>query len=104
VTDVARGRFLENWVVTGTDQENCTLRLIAEEMIEACPRERCAFWECGSRAVEAHCFIERLGVDVRRPDLAAYLLETRERLDRARDLADAEQRHREFSRRVGYEF
>jgi hypothetical protein len=47
--------------------------------------------------------IERLGVDVRRPDLAAYLLETRGRVEQARDLAEAERAHLEFSRRVGRE-
>jgi hypothetical protein len=47
--------------------------------------------------------IERLGVDVRRPDLAAYLLETRRRLEQARDLAEAERAHLEFSRRIGRE-
>jgi hypothetical protein len=47
--------------------------------------------------------IERLGVDVRRPDLALYLLETRERLDQARNLAEAERAHAEFSRRIGRE-
>jgi hypothetical protein len=93
----------ENCVVSRIEQENCTLRLIAEETIEACRRERCAFWDRGSGVVDGHCFIERLGVDVRRPELAAYLLATRERLDRARDLADAEQGHREFSRRIGRE-
>jgi hypothetical protein len=47
--------------------------------------------------------IERLGVEVRRSDLAAYLLETRRRLEEARDLSEAEAAHREFSRRVGLE-
>jgi hypothetical protein len=47
--------------------------------------------------------IERLGVDVRRPDLAAYLIEVRERLDKARNLREAEAGHREFSRRTGLE-
>lgn len=45
--------------------------------------------------------IDRLGVDVRRGDLAAYLLDTRERLEQARDLTEAEAAHREFSRRLG---
>jgi len=45
--------------------------------------------------------IEGLSVDVRRQDLAAYLLETRERLERARDQSEAERAHREFSRRIG---
>jgi hypothetical protein len=85
------------------EQENCTLRLNAEATTEACPRELCAFWEPGGAVVEGRCVIERLGADARRPDLAAYLLETRERLERARDLAEAERAHREFSRRIGRE-
>jgi hypothetical protein len=85
------------------EPENCTLRLIAEGTTEPCPHERCSFWEPGGAVVQGSCLIERLGVDVRRVDLAAYLLETRDRLDQARDLAEAERAHREFSRRIGLE-
>jgi hypothetical protein len=82
---------------------NCTLHL-AQGVIEPCVCERCAFWEPGGGAVApGGCFIERVGVDVRRSDLAAYLLETRERLEQARDLSEVEAAHREFSRRIGYE-
>lgn len=81
--------------------ETCTLRLAAHGQIETCPRERCAFWEPGGAIVEGNCLIERLGLDVRRPDVAAYLLEARERLERIRNLSEAEQAHREFSRRLG---
>lgn len=86
-----------------TEPENCTLTLAAEGKIEACPRERCAFWERGGAVLEGHCVVERLGVDVRRPDLADYLLETRRRLDQARGLAEAEAAHLEFARRLGRE-
>jgi hypothetical protein len=79
----------------------CTLRLAAEGLNESCSRERCAFWEPGGAVVEGGCVIERLGFDVRRPDLASYLLETRERLEQARNLSEAEAAHREFSRRIG---
>lgn len=85
------------------ESETCTLRLATEGKTELCPRELCAFWEPGGAVVQGRCIVERLGVDVRRPDLAAYLLETRERLDRARDLAAAERAHQEFSRRIGRE-
>jgi hypothetical protein len=51
--------------------------------------------------VAGNCLLERLGVDVRDKDLAAYLLEARERLERARDRAEAEEAHREFARRLG---
>jgi hypothetical protein len=83
--------------------KECTLRLAADGVKEPCPRERCAFWEPGGAVLEGSCLIERLGVDVRRPDLAAYLLETRECLEQARDLAAAERAHADFSRRIGRE-
>jgi hypothetical protein len=83
------------------EPKTCSLRLVAQARTEVCPRERCAFWEPGGAVVEGNCLVERLDVDVRRPDLAAYLLETRERLEQARDLAEAEAAHREFSRRLG---
>ena len=83
------------------EPRNCTLRLVAEGRVEPCPHELCAFWEPGGAVVAGACVIDRLCVDVRRPDLAAYLLEARERLEQARDLAEAEEAHREFSRRIG---
>ena len=85
------------------ESPTCTLRRAADGRTEPCPRERCPYWEPGGAVVDGNCLIERLGVDVRRADLAAYLLETRERLERARNRAEAEQAHREFSRRVGLE-
>ena len=85
------------------EPQTCTLRLVAQGQTELCPREQCAFWEPGGAVAEGACLIERLGVDVRRPDLAGYLLETRSRLEQARDLAEAEEAHREFSRRLGRE-
>ena len=83
------------------ESKRCTLRLAT--VIESCRSELCAFWEPGGAVVEGGCLIERLGVDVRRADLAEYLLETRERLEQARDLAEAERAHLEFSRRIGLE-
>ena len=85
------------------EPEKCTLRFLAEGKTEPCARDRCSFWEPGGAVVQGSCLIERLGVDVRRADLAAYLLETRERLEQARDLAEAERAHLEFSRRIGLE-
>jgi hypothetical protein len=84
-----------------TELQTCTLRLVAEGRVEPCSRGRCAFWEPGGAVVEGSCLIERLGVDVRRSDLAAYLLGARERLEQARDLQEAEEAHREFARRLG---
>jgi hypothetical protein len=83
------------------EPKNCTLRLAAQGQVEPCLRELCVFWEPGRAVVEGTCLIEGLGVDVRRPDLAAYLLETRERLECARDQSEAERAHKEFSRRIG---
>jgi hypothetical protein len=61
--------------------QSCTLRLAAQGRAEPCPQERCPFWEPGGAVVAGECVIDRLGVDVRRPDLAAFLLEARERLE-----------------------
>lgn len=83
-------------------EPSCTLHL-AQGVVERCTGGRCAFWEPGGAVAPGGCLIERLGVDVRRSDLAAYLLETRECLEQARDLSEAEAAHREFSRRIGLE-
>ena len=82
---------------------HCTLH-VAQGVVESCTGKRCAFWEPGGVVAPGGCLIERLGVDVRRSDVAAYLLETRERLEQAQDLSEAEAAHREFSRRIGLEF
>src|SRR5256885_17033992 len=87
--------------VSQMEPKTCTLRLVARGETEVCPRERCAFWEPGGAVVEGNCLVERLGVDVGTPDLARYLLETRERLEQARALAEAEAAPREVSRRLG---
>jgi hypothetical protein len=87
--------------VSQTEAKTCTLRLVAEGRAEFCLRERCAFWEPGGAVVEGACLIERLGVDLRQAGLAAYLLEVRERLEQARNLAEAEEARREFARRLG---
>jgi hypothetical protein len=83
------------------EPKTCPLRLAAQNQSELCPRDRCAFWEPGGAVVEGNCLIERLGVDVADPGLASYLLEVRERVEQARNLAEAEEAHREFSRRLG---
>jgi hypothetical protein len=82
-------------------EQNCTLRLAAEGRLESCPRERCSFWEPGGAVVPGSCLLERLSVDLSRPDLARHLLEVREHLEQARDLEEAELAHREFARRLG---
>ena len=84
-----------------SEPKNCTLRFHAQGLSELCPRERCAFWEPGGVVVQGNCLIDRLGADVRDPDLAGYLLEARERVEQARDQAEAEAAHRQFARRLG---
>lgn len=83
------------------EPRTCSLRLAAQGELERCPEERCAFWEAGGTVMQGTCLIERLGIEITRPDLAAYLLETRERIESARDRDEAEAAHREFSRRLG---
>jgi len=92
---------IDTGLMSQIEPNPCRLRLVAENRTELCPRERCAFWEPGGAVVEGNCVVERLGVDKADRELASYLLETRERLERARNLAEAEEAHREFSRRLG---
>jgi hypothetical protein len=99
---VGVARCLDTQSVSQIEPKRCTLRLAAG-VIEACRGERCAFWEPGGAVVEGGCLIERLGVDVRQADLAAYLLETRQRLEQPRALSEAQAAHREFSHRIGLE-
>lgn len=63
-----------------TEPRRCTLGL-AVGAVESCTFERCAFWEPGGAVVNGGCIIDRLALDVRRPDIAAHLLEVRERLE-----------------------
>ena len=83
------------------DPKHCTLRFAAGGEAEICPEERCALWEPGGAVLKGNCLVERLGIDPRDTELAAYLLEVRERLEQARDLAEAEAAHSEFARRLG---
>jgi hypothetical protein len=50
------------------------------------------------------CAIEYLGVELRTPGLAAFLLETRERLEQARDSAEAAAPRDAHTARVGLGF
>lgn len=77
------------------------LRLFAQDEVEFCPEERCAFWEPGGAVLEGNCLFDRLGLDVSDRELAACLLEARERIEHAKDLAEAEVAHREFAHRLG---
>jgi len=86
--------------VNQVESKLCTLHL-ADGRREPCTRERCTFWENGGAVVAGDCLIERLGLDVRDGDLARYLLEVRERVEQARNRAEAEAAHREFAHRLG---
>jgi hypothetical protein len=66
----------------------CSLSVAAGEDAE-CPRGWCAFWETGGAVVEPGCAIERMGVDLREPQLARYLLDLRRELESARDVEAA---------------
>jgi hypothetical protein len=88
--------------VSQIEPKRCILRL-ATGVMELCPQQRCVFWEEGGAVVQGGCVIERLGPDVRRPDVAGYLVEVRERLDKARDRSEAQAAHREFAHRIGLE-
>ena len=84
------------------EPKRCTLRL-AMGVMELCPQQRCVFWEEGGAVVQGGCVIERLAPDVRRPDVAGYLVEARTRLEQARDRSETEAAHREFADRNGLE-
>lgn len=49
---------------------------------EPCVEGACPFWEHGT--AEAGCALERLQLELDRPDIAAYLLDMRRALDAAR--------------------
>lgn len=83
------------------DPKHCTLTLAARGEVEVCPEGLCAFWESGGAVLQGNCLVERLGIDIRDAELAGYLLEARERIERLRDSSDAEAAHREFARRLG---
>jgi hypothetical protein len=85
------------------EDKTCTLRRSAHGVSERCSRDRCGFWEPGGAVLEGGCLVERLGIDLNQRDLATYLLDTLERLEKARNLAEAGKAHRQFSRRVGLE-
>ena len=84
-----------------SEPKHCRIRLGAQDEVEVCPEQRCVFWEPGGAVLNGNCLVERLGIDVRDRELATYLLETRDRLERARNLAEAEEAHRQFAHRLG---
>lgn len=61
----------------------CTLVLAAQGREERCPGGSCAFWEPGGAVLDGGCVLDRLSLDVRRVDVAVYLLDVRRRLEDA---------------------
>jgi hypothetical protein len=84
--------------------QNCALRIAARSHPEACPGERCPFWEPGGAVLPGGCVIEYLGVELRAPGVAAFLLETRERLEHARDASEAVALREECTAHIGLGF
>ena len=76
----------------GPELKLCRIRLTIGD-VEACPEGACPFWE--EHALERGCGLERLELDLERPDLARYLVDLRQALEEARDV-----REREAARRV----
>lgn len=62
----------------------CHIKLTLD-VEEACPEGACPFWQHGGAVVESACGLERLQLELDRPDLAAYLVQLRAQLERARD-------------------
>lgn len=65
--------------------------------VEPCPEGACPFWEAGGALLEEGCGLERLALDVDRPDVAAYLVELRRALEDARDIREREAARRTFA-------
>lgn len=62
----------------------CRIKLAVDE-VEACPEGACPFWEAGGAVVASGCGLERLHLELDRPDLAGYLVDLRRALETARD-------------------
>jgi hypothetical protein len=79
---------------------DCATRLCSLEAAvgkwEACPRGACPFWEPGGAALDGRCAFEQLDVAAD-ADLAAWLLDLRERLATAESTAATDEVHRLFS-------
>jgi len=65
--------------------------------VEACPQGACPFWEEGGAALDAACALDRLGLDLERRDVAAYLLELRTQLETARSHEEEAEARRVFA-------
>jgi hypothetical protein len=65
----------------------CRMKLTLGE-VEACPQSACPFWEHGGAVLESGCGLERLHLELDRPELAVYFDELRRALETARDYAE----------------
>jgi hypothetical protein len=74
----------------------CRIKLAVSDL-ELCPEGACPFWETGGAVLEAGCGLERLQLDLDRPDLAEYLVELRQSLESARDASERNEARRAFS-------
>jgi hypothetical protein len=62
----------------------CTLELVAEGHADRCPGEDCAFWNNG-------CILSRIEAEIDgRPEVAAWLLELRRRIESGHEIETAE--------------
>ena len=76
--------------------ESCRIKRTLGE-VEECPQGACPFWEHGGVVVEARCGLERVGIDLDRPDLALYLVEFRTALEAARNAHERELARQAFA-------
>jgi hypothetical protein len=63
---------------------------------ESCPEGACAFWEHGGAVIESGCALERLALEIDRRDVAEYLVELRQALEKARDDGERETARKAF--------
>jgi hypothetical protein len=84
--------------MTGMDEgpRLCRIKLALDEL-ELCPEGACPFWEAGGAVLEAGCGLERLQLDLGRPDLAGYLVELRGALETARNASERNEARRAFA-------
>jgi hypothetical protein len=74
----------------------CRIKLTLEET-EPCPEGACPFWEHGGAVIEFGCGLERLPLELDRPDLARYLLDLRSALEATRDARERELARQAFA-------
>ena len=74
----------------------CRMKLTLDEA-EACPEGACPFWEHGGAVVESGCGLERLAIELDRPDIAEYFAEPPRALEKARDEEEREAARQAFA-------